>query len=116
MLGRVIVGDGRHRFYREIRRIVALLGRRAEVNSRTEKRIETIFRLLDEQHQILNHGPYTSAVLKRDQEISAQLREICDQLYPMQSNARVRTNSTLKNPSPASKLALLPFIYGSLWF
>lgn len=84
------------------------------MNSKIENRIETIFRLLDEQHRILNDRPYTSEILKKDREISAQLREICDQLYPMQSDAQVHTNSTLKNPRPASKLALLLFICGSL--
>jgi hypothetical protein len=84
------------------------------VNSKTEKHIETIFRLLDEQHRILNDGPYTSEILKKDREISAQLREICDQLYPMQANEKVHTDSTLKNPIPACKLALPMFIYGTL--
>jgi hypothetical protein len=85
------------------------------VNSKTEERIETIFRLLDEQHRVLNEGPYTSEILKKDREISAQLREICDQLYPMRSSAKLHTNSRLKNPSPASKLAMLLFIW-VLWF
>ena len=60
------------------------------MDSKTEKRIETIFRLLDEQHRILNHGPYTSEVLKKDREISAQLREVCNQLYPTQSNTKAQ--------------------------
>ena len=84
------------------------------MNSKTEKHIETIFRLLDEQHRILNDGPYTSEILRKDREISVQLREICDQLYPMQANEKVHTDSTLKNPIPACKLALPMFIYGTL--
>jgi hypothetical protein len=66
------------------------------------------------QYRIRNEGPYTSELLKKDREISAQLREICDQLCPMQSDAQVHANSTLKNPRPASRLALLLFTCGSL--
>jgi len=63
------------------------------VDSKTEARIETTFRLLDEQHRVLDQWPYTSEVLKKDRRVLGQLREICDQLCPEQSNARERNNS-----------------------
>ena len=78
------------------------------MDSKTETRIETMFRLLDEQHRILNQWPYTSEVLKKDRRVSGQLREICDQLYPEPSNAQERNNSHMsKKTSSNSKLTLL---------
>jgi hypothetical protein len=49
--------------------------------------MDEIFRLLNEQRELLKHLPYSSEQIRKDKEISARIRELINQMCVKQSAA-----------------------------
>ena len=76
------------------------------MNRVADPRIREIFQLLDEQHKLQKQWPYSSEILKRDRQLSARIRELCDELCPVESR-RERENWALKDDRKAISLVAL---------
>lgn len=76
------------------------------MNRATDTRIREIFQLLDEQHKLQEQWPYSSEILTRDRQLSARIRELCDELCPVESRTE-RENRTLKEDRKAISLVAL---------
>lgn len=51
------------------------------------KQLDEIFRLLEQQRQMLDHWPLTNEQIAKDKEISARIRSLIDQICSAQSKA-----------------------------
>jgi hypothetical protein len=76
------------------------------MNRATDPRIREIFQLLDEQHKLQEQWPYGSETLERDHQLSTRIRELCDELCPVDSRTK-RENRTPNNDRTAISLLAL---------
>ncbi len=61
-----------------------------------------IFRLLSEQHELLERWPYSSEQIRKDKEISALIRKLVDQICLEQSTAKAMRLAKIHFEKPVS--------------
>ncbi len=68
------------------------------MNAKKEQQLNEIFRLLSEQHELLQHWPYTGEQVSKDREISTRIRELVDQMCVGQSAASALAKVHVEEP------------------